>query len=469
MNAINLCRRAPRWRDLVDLALVVLGAPVLLFPTALPAATLLVLTVWGVWWAACLVVDRQGTIPVTPFNAALLFWCIAVAVGVMVTAFPELTLSKATGLLLGLAAWRLLAVVVHDRRRLGWAVAGYVLLGLSFAGIGFVTVRWGSKVPVLSDVVAWLPERLLVLPEGPESGVNANQLAGVLVTYLPMGVAALVALVARRSPSTATGGGQRRPWYRFALWASAGALTMVAGGGLLLTQSRSGWVAGAVAVATLIWATLVTTGRPAARRAAVGLVCVLAVVGAAVLWGIAQQTELDLWQGGPPVATDVTGPISLSGRVEIWSRALYAIQDFPFTGCGLGTFRRIVPLLYPLFTISPTIDIAHAHNIFLQVAVDVGIPGLVAYLALLGVATKLAWQLAERDRRDRLLALGILSGIVGLHVYGLTDALAPGSKPGLIFWVALGLLTANWRISEDERRAIDSGIATDSPSALPDA
>ena len=58
------------------------------------------------------------------------------------------------------------------------------------------------------------------------------------------------------------------------------------------------------------------------------------------------------------------GQLSLDSRVEIWSRALYALQDFPFTGVGLGTFRRVVNLLYPLFLVPPDVDIAHAHNIF---------------------------------------------------------------------------------------------------------
>ena len=90
------------------------------------------------------------------------------------------------------------------------------------------------------------------------------------------------------------------------------------------------------------------------------------------------------------------GPISLESRVEIWNRAQYAIADFPFTGTGLGTFREVVWLLYPLFTIPPGKDIAHAHNIFLQTALDLGLLGLVAYLALLLVAGTVCWRTTRR-------------------------------------------------------------------------
>jgi putative inorganic carbon (HCO3(-)) transporter len=61
-------------------------------------------------------------------------------------------------------------------------------------------------------------------------------------------------------------------------------------------------------------------------------------------------------------------------RVEIWQRALFAIQDFSFTGVGLGMFNRVIPLLYPYFLIAPDLDIPDAHNLLLQVGVDLGMP-----------------------------------------------------------------------------------------------
>ena len=49
-------------------------------------------------------------------------------------------------------------------------------------------------------------------------------------------------------------------------------------------------------------------------------------------------------------------------------------------------------MLYPLFTVSPDVDIGHAHNEFLQAGLDLGIPGLIAFIALyIGVF----WMLAD--------------------------------------------------------------------------
>jgi putative inorganic carbon (HCO3(-)) transporter len=139
---------------------------------------------------------------------------------------------------------------------------------------------------------------------------------------------------------------------------------------------------------------------------------------------------------------------NLEGRVEVWSRALYAIQDFPLTGCGLGTFRQVVPVLYPLFFAGPDFDIGHAHNQFLQVALDLGLPGLIAYLALVGIALGMVWHVARSSGvaggSRQGLALGLVGALVAFHVYGLTDAVALGAKPSVAFWLVLALAAAVW-------------------------
>jgi putative inorganic carbon (HCO3(-)) transporter len=79
--------------------------------------------------------------------------------------------------------------------------------------------------------------------------------------------------------------------------------------------------------------------------------------------------------------------------LEVWSRAIYGIQDFPFTGMGMNAFRKVVPVPYPLFTVSPDVDIRHAHNEFLQAALDLGIPGLIAFITLYIGAFWMLWEI----------------------------------------------------------------------------
>jgi len=186
------------------------------------------------------------------------------------------------------------------------------------------------------------------------------------------------------------------------------------------------------------------------KRYSLIILALLAMIGGILLashWEAART-----WSTGSDLASDpALSLVTLESRLEIWSRAIYGIQDFPFTGMGMNTFRKVLPVLYPLFTISSEFDIVHAHNEFLQAALDLGIPGLVAFIALYIVAF---WMLADVWRVTchsqlitdhwslvtRSLTLGLGGGLLAHLLYGLTDAVALGAKPGVLFWMLLGLI-----------------------------
>jgi putative inorganic carbon (HCO3(-)) transporter len=221
---------------------------------------------------------------------------------------------------------------------------------------------------------------------------------------------------------------------------------LAVGAVLVATQSRSAWIGAAGGLGALVVLAGVTAGRGWVRVATAGLALLAAggAIGTVLTEGVPLGTwsegEIVFGPGSPEVLGEVVGRISLAGRTEIWSRALYVVQDFPFTGCGLGAFSKVVPILYPLFRVAPNADVGHAHNIFLQTAADVGLPGLIAYIAMLMGAGALCWRAARGgDGATRSAALGLAGGLVALHTYGLTDAMALGTKPAVVFWIALGL------------------------------
>src|SRR5439155_23205740 len=82
----------------------------------------------------------------------------------------------------------------------------------------------------------------------------------------------------------------------------------------------------------------------------------------------------------PIMQSDALG--GLDGRLEVWLRAVIAIQDFAFTGIGLGGFSSVIPAIYPYFLSGPE-TVPHAHNLFLQIGVDLALPGLLAFTLLL--------------------------------------------------------------------------------------
>lgn len=526
---------------------VVVAAPFLLFPTVSPWATggicLLIAAVLVLRWRL------EGAAPVTPLNGALTVWLAMIAVGAGVSAFPEHTLPKLTGLLLGALTWLTFVRAGRNqggRQRRGddpgeahagersprlqlWLRWAFVLVGLGAAGLGILTTDWPSKIPGLAALIARLPPTLVALPSAPEIGVHANELGGTVVPYLAVALSLLLGALAGtmgraqtaqprtstdplppaamagrvdaagrapspskaptpsrgclvQSPRRVSGTDGSASDETFGVSASSGRLhdsktpkvfprsagplpkisrgsalgrpgpgrriwTLVALGLitagiaalLVLTQSRSAWIGALVSggVVVALWARLLPAGElKSVLRIGLGLALV-AAVGAGLRLG--PEGLRRLWEE-PAQLEAVGGVNTLSFRFEVWRWALMGVQDFFFTGCGLGAFREVGRLLYPM-AIAPSYDYAHAHNIFLQVALDTGVPGLVAYLALLGIAIRQAWRTAREDPAQRAWALGLLGGLVALHVFGLTDAIAPGAKPGLVFWMMVGLTT----------------------------
>ncbi len=429
-----------RLSDLEWLA-VALAAPFLLFPSVRPLLTAVSLVLLAALWLLRWVVRREPW-PVAPFDSALLLFTLTIPVAIWVSALPELTLPKATGIVLGLATFRAVVFAVRDQRSLNLALAALCLLGLAIVAGGALGAQWADKIPVLELLANRIPRLLTSLPDLRTDAINPNQLAGALTLFLPLAVALVVGWRFHREGRAVA----------LLLFAGRMAFLILVVGVLLLTQSRGGWIGGAAGLLALgtLWGLLARRRWMRALGVTLPLLALAIGLGAFLCAGPERASEALYGIAQEGVETAV-GSVTIQGRLEIWSRALYAIQDFPFTGCGLGTFRQVVPILYPLFLTAPDQDIAHAHNIFLQTALDLGLPGLVAYLALLGVAGATCYRCARRGSPLlRTVALGLVAGLVGLHVYGLADALVLGSKPGVAFWFALGLIAALPRVADWE-------------------
>lgn len=402
------------------------ATPFLLFPSQFIIGTIFALVFVIVSWLFPLVARRRHFFPRTPFNVALLFWTLTLIVGIAVTTDPDLTLPKATGLILGLAWWRFIALTTQTKAQLYWHFAAFSLMGFGFILFGLLGIEWVNEIPFLLKIAERLPSRLIAIPESPAAGVGANQLAGTLLIPLLFFLSSFIGWRPVQRPKLALVG--------------VGLLIAVIGGILLLTQSRSGWLGGigGLFILLAVWTKI---SPPSPKRNVIGLFLGVAIaIGIIGFIAIGPENIIDLWNN--PSQETVIGQFgTLNFRKEVWQWAITGIQDFPFTGTGLGSFRRVVQRLYPI-QVPFDYDIAHAHNIFFQVALDLGLPGLVAYLALLTIAAGIGWQAARQDEDLRPFALGLLAGLAGIHIYGQLDTLALGSKPNLLFWMGLGLLAA---------------------------
>jgi len=191
----------------------------------------------------------------------------------------------------------------------------------------------------------------------------------------------------------------------------------------LLSQSRMGLVG--VAVALFVWAAL---SRPllwlAVPVGAVGLLLAARLSGAGSL-------------GQMLVRLPASG--TWNARPALWNAALQAMRDFPFTGVGLGCFEPVVRLLY-VVRVPPGWHFGHSHNLVLQAGMDLGVAGMLSFVALLLVGAYCGWRAWTNSRRGtKWLAGGSMAALLGYVVFGMLSCLPLGSKPGFLFWLLLAL------------------------------
>jgi len=413
-------------RDLVPLIVI---APVLIVPEAMPWLTAGVLIVFTPVAIVRLLAARGSTRLAWPVIGVLSM----ALVGTAVSPDRAVSVQKLAGIVLG--ALTFAAVQVRGRSAGGFAAAMIL-----FVLLATVAVAAAGAAALLPAVQRLLPARAALQRTVPAAAtVHPNGLAGLILLAAP----GLLLLSASREVWARTGAAigprYRTRWTRPAvLRFGTAALCLAMLVTLVASRSRSG-IIGLVAAIVLVLAIRLAAGRPSRRAwlaVSAAVIAALVIVGSIV------------------IATGNRLPEELATRVDIWHRAAMMIAAFPLTGVGLNAFRSLVPLLAPTSHASPAIDVAHAHNIFLQTALDLGLPGLCAYLALLGVALANCVHIAggaSPVRRD--LALALAANIAAVHLFGLTDAVPLGAKVGLLFWITLGLLAA-LHVREREARAV---------------
>ena len=206
----------------------------------------------------------------------------------------------------------------------------------------------------------------------------------------------------------------------------SGAAVVIMGLTLLLTQSLQGALGLAAVLLFLgIW------------RSRWFMICIplgLAALG----WGAMAYGPQRIAE----VLLSVNHPIGIGVvlRWDMWSRALAMIRDMPYTGIGLNTFPLIQTHFYPGFLLGPE---GHSHNLLLQIALDLGLPGLVAFLWLLasfGLTVTRAYRQCS-DQNLRALLLGLAAGVLAFFASGVIDTIWT-AKPVVILWGLLGMAAA---------------------------
>ncbi len=209
-----------------------------------------------------------------------------------------------------------------------------------------------------------------------------------------------------------------------AAWFSIGALASFVG--IILSFSRGAWIG------TFAGLGIFVLFAPRAIRR-LGFVAVFVVATAALAGGweqlpaaVRERAQQLVTQSRPFDVRDVqltSENWAVVERMVHWQAAWGMFLDHPWTGVGAGNFGVAFPEYspHPLFRIAR----GHAHNYYLHVLAELGIPGLLAYAAVLTAGLTLLVRTLRRapSSFDRLLALGALSATTAVMVHNLVENL----------------------------------------------
>lgn len=129
---------------------------------------------------------------------------------------------------------------------------------------------------------------------------------------------------------------------------------------------------------------------------------------------------------------------SLVERFELWHRAWDVIRARPWTGIGINTYA----VAHQEFDTRKNwrVQNYYAHNGYLQMGAEIGLPGLIFLLIFWG-----RWIWLNKPKRNDFtenveLRWGVLGGVAAFLIFCLADTALHSPQPVMVFWYLVGLL-----------------------------
>lgn len=350
--------------------------------------------------------------------AAVLSWTL---VATVTSLEPSVSVLRFGGSYDGLTVTAALAVVALATRHTYSARHVPALLGALYSG-GALSILYG--LVQLHDRLlggSWDPVHWgrLDFPNIFSTFGNPNHFGGFLAIVLPLGVAVFTS--------------SRRRVVR----ALVVIVTIAGGIELAQTASRGAWLAAAAGGAVLGLAASRKGHRHRHRRfALIGAIALMVVVVGAL--GLSGQRFI-----GSKIhhLTSIGASSSVGIRMATWQTGARIAYAHPWTGTGPDTFQDV----FPTYETARFAQIAvpeavpnGAHNVFVDRFSDEGIPGLAAFVGLLGVAASLGRRAWRRGLADRAITASVLASLTAWVVQASFDV----GQVGLLFsfWLLIGIL-----------------------------
>jgi O-antigen ligase len=275
------------------------------------------------------------------------------------------------------------AIVRLHAFRASWLVAALVAGTLAGLVLGILQVWTGPRSP-------WYLYPQTSFGSAVGFFANANHMADLLIITVPF-VAAMAA--------TDRGNVQR---YSAVLAVSA-VLVLVLIVGIALNGSLAGYL---LAVPVIAASALIILPPRSRRRRIAAVLAALSVIAAIV---VLTSSAIGSGRVGQEANTAV------QSREVILETTARAISDYMPLGSGLGSFVRV----YRLYESPDTVTseyVVHAHNDYAEVALELGVPGVVLillFLAWWAAALSLVWRKGEGGPFTR--AASVASAAILVH------------------------------------------------------
>jgi len=200
-------------------------------------------------------------------------------------------------------------------------------------------------------------------------------------------------------------------------WFGAAAIVAV---GLWFTQSRAAMAAATFAV--LGAAAWFAGARLQSRRRAMAIAGVLLAVFVALAFRLHQES------------------FGVDYRRQFYAASWRMIRARPFAGVGIGQYYAASALFFPP-ELASVYGFENAHNNFLQVAGELGVPGLALFVVWLGAALAPGVRALAADRSDARL-LGAAAGVGAFAATWLASHPLLVDEVAFPFWIQTGLAVA---------------------------
>ena len=201
-------------------------------------------------------------------------------------------------------------------------------------------------------------------------------------------------------------------------------------GAILLTYSRSGWIALAIAAAIFI---MLYDKRLIPVFAILGL-CALPFIPASIWNRILTIGNLQ--------------DSSSSYRVDIWTGCIRMLKEYWFTGVGLGTggFAEI----YPRYAVGESGVAPHSHMHFMEMLVELGVLGFLSYISMTFCLIRRSFVTSSRntDAGIRNYAIASAASMTGIVLIGCFEYCWFYPRVMFAFFVCAGLAMAAHRVGK---------------------